>query len=133
VNDPCAVRGLEGRRDLLRNGDEVGIRQPPLRHVDLEVPPLHAFHRNERGAFMLREVMDRADVRVIQPRKRLRFAPEAPDSVRIVRQLFWKEFQGDRPAQTHVERLVHHPHAPHAELPRDVVVRHVGADHRARG
>ena len=90
---------------------------------------LQQLHRHEMAAGVLADVVDRADVRMIQGRGGAGLALEPFDRARIPRQLFGEEFQRDGTSQPRVFGLVDHAHAALAQLFQDAIVRDGLADH----
>jgi hypothetical protein len=62
------------------------------------------------------DLVDGADIWMIQGRCRPCFATEAFQCVRILRHFIGKEFQGDEATELRVLRLVHNTHPATAEL-----------------
>ena len=81
---------------------------------------------------MLVDVVDRADVGVVERGGGLRLAPEALERDRVVEVLRGQELQRDQPVEARVLRLVHDSHAAAAELLEDAVVGDRLADHGQR-
>ncbi len=77
---------------------------------------------------MLADVVDRADVRVIEPGRRLRFAPEALKRG-VVRDVLRKKLERDAPAQANILGVVDDAHSAAAELREHAIVRDHFADH----
>ncbi len=55
--------------------------------------PLEQLHGNKRPAFELADVINRANIRMIQRRCGPRLAPESLDRLRILRNVVRKKFQ----------------------------------------
>src|SRR5438270_12397734 len=81
------------------------------------------FHSNECLPILLADVMNRADVRVIERRRGLRFALKTGECLRVTGDIFWQELESDETVQPRVLCLVHYTHATTAELLDDAVVR----------
>jgi hypothetical protein len=60
---------------------------------------LEQFHGDERTAFEFTNIVNRADVRVIQRGCRARFAAKALDGLRILGNIVGQEFQRDIPIE----------------------------------
>jgi hypothetical protein len=93
---------------------------------------IQKFHRDERVAGVLSDVMNRANVGMIQRGSGLGFALEAFKRIRVVRHIFRKEFQSDRAIEPGVLCFVHHAHATNAKLFNHAVVRDGAANQRGR-
>ncbi len=79
-------------------------------------------HRNELPAVLLADVVNGADVRVIQRRCRLPFSPETLESGKILGHLRREEFQADGAMEPRVLSLVNDTHAAATKLFDDAVV-----------
>jgi hypothetical protein len=91
VHDPRAVRHLERVRDLHAELDHPLRRERLACDSFLERPTLHQLHDDERRAILLAEVVDGANVRVVERRGGARLAHEAIERLPVVRQLHWEE------------------------------------------
>lgn len=78
---------------------------------------------------MLVDVMDGADVRVIQGGRSPRLALEALERLTVGGKAFGKELEGDVPTQAKILRLVNDAHAAAAQLCYDPVMRDRSSDH----
>src|ERR1019366_4108996 len=87
------------------------------------------FHSEEHLPVLLANVVDRANIGMIQCRGSLRFALETGERLWIAGKLFRQEPEGDEALKPGVLGLVHHAHATAAELTDDAVVRDSGVDH----
>ena len=67
-------------------------------------------------------LVDGADVGVVQRRCGFGFAPKTDESLRVFGYIVWKEFQGDEAIKFDVLGLVDHAHAAATELFDDAVV-----------
>ena len=90
---------------------------------------LQQFHRHEMAAGVLADIVDRADVRMIECRGGAGLALEPFDRTRIPRQLFGEEFQCDGTPQPRVFRPVDDAHAALTQLFQNAIVRDGLADH----
>ena len=95
----------------------------------LERLALQQLHRHERLALELTNVVNRADVGVVERGSRLGFAAEALQSLLIVRQSLGQELEGDEAIEARVLRLIHYPHAAATELFEDTIMGNCLADH----
>jgi hypothetical protein len=85
-------------------------------------------HGDEGLAALVINLVNGADVRMIQGGRSLRFALESGQSLRVFGDFIGQEFQGDETMQLHVLGLVDDTHATAAELLDDAIVRDVLAD-----
>ncbi len=121
VDDPFDVGFLEPFGDLSR--DLQGLFELERARVD-PLPQALAFdigHGDEGPVLGLVEVVDRADVGMVQGRGRFSLLPEPVPDLANVGQLRRQELQGHRPLEPGVLGLVDDPHAAPAELLRDSV------------
>jgi hypothetical protein len=62
------------------------------------------------------DLVDRADVRVVQCRRGFGLALEATEGLRVLGYIFWQEFERDEATQVGVLGLIDDTHASPAEL-----------------
>src|SRR5688572_7151430 len=79
---------------------------------------------------MRSDVVERADMRMIQVGNDMRFAFEALDGVGVRAHLVGQELDGHLAPEPRVFGLVHHSHAAGAETGQDLVMRNGLADHK---
>ncbi len=77
---------------------------------------IEKFHGDESLTVLLANVMNRADVGVVERGSSLRFALEAAERLRIASHFVGKKFQGDKSAQPGILGLVNHAHAASTQL-----------------
>src|ERR1700683_1994246 len=90
---------------------------------------IQKFHRDERLLPVPPDLVDRANIRMVQSRRCSSFAPKTFQRLRIFREFGGQEFKGDEAAKFGVLSLVDHAHTPAAEFFDDAVVRDGLADH----
>ncbi len=78
---------------------------------------------------LLPDLMDRADIWMVEGGSSAGFAAETFQCLWVLRQFVWQEFQGDEPTKRDVLGLVHHAHTAATEFLDDAVVRDGLADH----
>jgi len=81
---------------------------------------------------LLPDLMDRADIWMVQGGSSAGFAAETFQCLWVLRQFVWQEFQGDEAAKVGVLGLVHHAHTAATELLDDAVVRDGLPNHGGR-
>jgi hypothetical protein len=81
------------------------------------------FHGDERSPIGLVNLVDRADVRVVQRGRSLGLPLETAEGLHVVGKFVGKEFQGDVATELQVFCLVHHTHASPADLAEYAVMR----------
>ncbi len=110
-----------------RSKKQFEIERPACDLV-LEGLAVEQLHHDVRTAVFFADVVDRADVGMIQRGRGLRLAPEAFERLRVAGQIFRKEFQGDEAAEIGVFRFVNHAHAAATEFFDHAVARNHSAD-----
>lgn len=122
MDDALRVGGIEGIRNLLPDIKDRRLRHRPRAERRLERVPLEQLHHEEALRLVPAEVVDRADVRVIERRGRPGFALEALDCGRVVCQFSGKELERDLPAEPQILGTVDDAHAAATEFFDDAVV-----------
>src|SRR5579859_2099557 len=97
-------------------------------HV-LERLPFQQFHGDEWLPVVLVNVVNSADVGVIEGTRGLRFPLESLQSVMVLRELFRQELERDKAAELGVLGLIHHAHPAAPELLHDAVMRNRFSNH----
>ena len=100
---------------------------PPMRRFS--VSPSSIFHDDEGAAVFLADIVDGANIRMIEGGGGVRFAAETLERLAIFGHFFGKEFQGDGAVQAGVFGFVDHAHAATAEFFENAVVRNGLANH----
>ena len=80
-------------------------------------------HRDESFSAFFANVVDGADVGMIESRGRLRFPPEPGQRLRVARYVFWQELERDEAVQPRILGLVDDTHPTAANFFQDSVVR----------
>jgi hypothetical protein len=131
VNDSLGVRGIERVGNFDREVEDAGGLHGPAPDQGSEVLAFETLHGNEGFAMFLADVINRADIRVIQRGCRLGFAAEPAEGLSIIGEVRREKLQGDEAVQARVLRFVHDTHASTAELLDDAVMRDGPTDHWA--
>ncbi len=97
----------------------------------LEGSAVHEFHGDKRPAVLLADLVDRADMGMIQRGCRTRLPPKAFQSLWVLREVFGEKFERDKPAEGWILGFVNNTHAAAAQLFDDSIVRDGLADHWA--
>ena len=129
VDDPGRVRGVERIRNVDADVEDELVRDRLRTDSMLERLSFQELHHDELLALELADVVDRADVRMIQGRSSPRFPLKAFDRVTVLQDRFGKELERDVAAQSGVLRLVDDAHAAPTQLRDHLVVRYRLADH----
>jgi len=83
---------------------------------------LQQFHSDEGSPVTLVNLVDRADVRVVQRGRSLGFPLETAESLCVVGEIVGKELQGDVSAELQVFSLIHNTHSAAADPAEDAVM-----------
>ena len=129
MNHALGVRGGKGVGDLDGEGEQDFDLQGLSGDAVLEGHAFEKFHGDEGLIVVLADLVDRADVGVVQRRSGTGLAAETFERMRIAGNVSRKEFEGDKAAQADVFGLVDYAHASAAEFLDDAVVRDGLADH----
>jgi hypothetical protein len=95
----------------------------------LQGQPLKKLHGDERLPLPLANVVNRADVEVVQRLRGLGFALKAGECLWVEGNRLGQKLEGDETMQSHVFGFVDHVHPAATELLDDTVVRDCLADH----
>jgi hypothetical protein len=132
MQDAERVGGVEAIGDLDAEVEHLAdFQRPALDHL-IERLALEQLHGDELRTVVLVDLVDRADVRMVQRRGGPRLAQEAIQRVLIVCAIRWQEFQRHLARQAEVFRLVDDAHPTGAERLQHPVVCDRLLDHRYR-
>jgi len=92
VNNAFDVRGIQRIGHFAGNIQQSIEFQPLTVGQVLQCLPIQKFHGNERLAVLLTDVINGANVRMVQSRSRLRFPLEACQRLRVFGDIFWEKF-----------------------------------------
>src|SRR6516165_5544828 len=95
----------------------------------LECLSLQKLHRNEGLALVITNLINCADIRVVQRGGCLSFTLETLQSLAVPGEPLGQEFERDEAMQPGVLGLVNHAHAPAAEFLQNAIVADSTADH----
>ena len=84
---------------------------------------IQKLHGNKRLPIFFANVMNRADIRMVQRRCRLRLPLKPAERLRVPRHIIRKEFQSNKASQPRVLGLEYHAHAATTYLLHNPVVR----------
>ena len=84
--------------------------------------PVQILHGDKRFAGTFANIVNRADVRMIQRRRRLRLPLKSRQRLRIRRHVIRQKFQRHKAVQPRIFRLVHHAHTAATKLFNNQVV-----------
>src|ERR1700675_4050736 len=91
--------------------------------------PVKVLHYDERLAVLLPNVVDSADIRMVERRGSSRFTAESLQRLPVLRHILRQELQCNETVKASVLGLVHDAHASAAELLDDAVMRDDLANH----
>ena len=128
MNDVLLVSGVERVGNFDAERDEHFKCDRVMRDELFERGALQELHRDEGLAVFFANVVNRADIRMIERGGGLRFALEAREGARVGADIFGKEFQRDAAMEAIVFGFVDDAHAAGAEAFGDAVVREGFAD-----
>src|ERR1700746_2326250 len=87
-----------------------------------ERQPLQQFHGDEGSPFALINLINRADVRVVEGGRSFGFPLETAEGLCVVGEFVGQELQGDVATELEVFSFVDHTHAPAPDLAEDAVM-----------
>ena len=90
---------------------------------------LQELHRNEGLEVLLSDVIDSADVGMVESRSGLGFTPEALQRLLVLSHVLRKKLQGNKTVEPRVLGLINHTHPATTKLLKDAVVGDGLADH----
>ena len=122
------MRRIEPASDLNADLQELRYFDGPPGDTVLESLSLEQLHGDKRPAFEFSNVVNRADVGMIERGCSARFAAESLDCLRDPGNVVGEEFQRNAPAEARVLGSVNHAHPAAAKLFQDVVVGQRAAD-----
>jgi hypothetical protein len=122
VNDSFCVCRVQGIRDL----DAQIEHRFDLQRLAIDpVPerlPLQQFHCDEGSTVGLVNLVDRADVRMVQRGRSFGFSLETAEGLRVVGKIIGKKLQGNVATQLEVFSFIHHTHPAAADPAEDAVM-----------
>src|ERR1035441_6015889 len=111
MGDAIAMRLIQGASELDPILQHLGRWQRTFFQTGRESRTLHEFHNDKVRTVLPANIVERADVRMIQVRDDFRFAFKTLASRRIIRKMRWKDFDGDSSVEARVKRLVNFAHS----------------------
>ena len=115
MRDARAMRVVQRARNLDGVSQRLADREGAVGDPIGQRLPLEILHHEEIDAILLADVVEDADVRMVQRRDDTRFPIEPLTELRIGRERRRKDFDGDRAIQAGVTRSVHFAHAARAD------------------
>ena len=129
MNDALLMRGIERFGHIERNlQGAVEVHGMAVENLEERVP-FHELHGNVGTAGVLTDLVDRANVGVVESGSGAGLASEAFQRGGVFAQLVGQKFECHETAKIDVLGLVDEPHAPTAEQLNDAVMRDDRVDH----
>jgi hypothetical protein len=110
MNDAFAVSVLERARDFDADTDGFENRKSSALETPGQRFALQVFHYKKREPLVIAHVVDRANVRLREPRRSLRFAHESSASCRVVGNVSGKDLDRDAAAEPRIRGSVDFTH-----------------------
>ena len=129
VHDAAAVRRIQRIGDLDAQLHNPLRRQRLVFDAVLQRGPFQQLHGDEVLVALAANVVDGANVRVVEGGRGPRFALETLQRLRVPGDLRRQELEGDKAAQARVLRLVDDAHAAAAQLFQYLIMRNRSSDH----
>jgi hypothetical protein len=127
------VGGIERVGYLNADFEESVYRERTTGDAILERFSFKQLHHEEKLSFVFRDVVNGADVGVIQGGSGAGFAAEALQSLRILVEFFREEFESDLAAELEIFGGVDDAHSASAEFFKNAIVRDGVAGHEVNG
>src|SRR5580693_3863337 len=109
--------------------NHLGFHRTP-RNAVLQRQSVKKLHGDERFAVVFINLVDGADVWMIQSRGSLRLTLKTGECLRVFGYLVGQELEGNKPAELHIFGFINHTHPSAAKLLNDAVVRDSLTDQR---
>jgi hypothetical protein len=122
MRDAFGMRGLERLGDLDPESHQLVDDNGPLGDPVFKRGADEILHDHARATVLLGDVVNGADVRMVQCRGRTRLPLEPAERVRISRDGLREKLQCDEPVEADILGLVHHAHPTRAHFAEDAVV-----------
>ena len=116
MDDARGVRHIERVGNLRPEVHQLVDRQRLALDAILQRRAVEILHHDVLAVFVFANVVDGADIGMVERGRRPRLAPEALQRLRILRQFVGQKLQSDTPAQAQVFSLIHHTHTAAAQF-----------------
>src|SRR5262249_16406100 len=123
MNDAFGVGGVKRVGDFDADSEDLFGVERASRDAMLQRSAVEILHGDEGLMAVFADFVDGADVRMIESRRRLGFAPKAFQRMRIFGEIFGQEFQCNKSTKFGVFGLVNHAHAAATEFFENAIVR----------
>ncbi len=132
MDDAFGVRGVQAIGDLDGHVKKIGQGQGLAGDAVFQGLAFEQLHRDEGAPFKFANVVDGADIGMVQRGSGASFAAEALDGLRILRDIVGKKFERDTASEPGVLGLIDYAHASAANLFGNGVMGNGEAEHRTR-
>ena len=129
VHYAAVVSGIQGVGDLYGQFERPVHLERTGMHETAQGLPLEQFHHDVKMAALFTEVVDRADVRMVQARSEASLAPEALQRFFVARELGRENLDCYQSVEPRVAGAIHHAHPAGADLLENGVMGEGGTDH----
>ena len=123
VHDAFAMRGVERVGHLDREIEQVVEFHGAAGDDVLQRLAVEKFHGDEGFAVRFSDIVNRANVGMVQGGGSLGFPLETREGLRVFRDIVGQEFQRDETMEAHVFGLINHAHPTAAKAFEDAIVR----------
>src|SRR5579862_7733711 len=129
MNNAAAMRGVECIGNLDTHLQHLlNLERTPFDLVP-QGGPVQVLHGDERLPRFLADVVNGADVGMVQGRSRLGFPLKTGQGLGISGNILWEELEGDKAVQPGIFSLINDAHAAATDLLNDAVMRDGAAYH----
>ncbi len=129
VDDAFRVRGIERVGNFNCQSEQYIRLHGPSRDAMLQGHAVQKLHDQKGMPVILPDLVDGADIGMVESRGRLRLSLETGQGLGVLRDRVGQKLQRHKPVQVDVLSLVDHTHAATAKLFNDAVMRDGLADH----
>ena len=129
MNDSFGMRGIEGVGDFDADIEQAFQFHRAIADAVLQGNALEKFHGDEGFAVVVADVVNGADVGMVQRGCGLGFALKAGEGLRVAGDIVGEKLESDEAVQAAVFRLVDNAHTAAPEFFNDAVMRDGFADH----
>ena len=128
MNDSFGVCGIERVGNLDSQLEQRFEFHGPVRDQVLQRRAVEILHHDEWVTVLLPNLMNRANVRVVQSGSSARLTAKAFESLRIAHNIVWQELQRHEAAKLSILGFIDNAHASAAKLLNNAVVRNRAAN-----
>ena len=121
MHDALTMSFVERIDDLNAIAQDLLDRKRPLQQTISECLAFQIFHDEKIRAVLVADIVERADVRMIQTRHGVRFALHALPQLCIANQIGAQDFDGYITTEFGIARQIHLTHTARAELRADFI------------